>query len=474
MLSNPLIQRYRYSLLRPRQVWIYTTVYIAIIALLLYVNYTAYTYQKKNLEAGFVEYFRLLYYQFLFFQIIILWAWGAYNAGSAIKEELLKNSYDFFRMLPLSAGKKAAGILIGKNLIVLLFSFINFLLIIYFGLAGKVNYQLQLQLILLLIAVAVLLGTTALLFSIRDNPRTKKSSLVILFAILFIIPVFLNVIAVLFVTKDLQSYIVKFYNLQLPVLWLCTAIAVYLSCWSVEGILRKFCRERDPLFTPFGALLFLIGYELIALGIAYPHFIEEPLALPVFWLGTLIPAVVIVLGALKSMDKYIEYSRFIQQRLGAGKNMLAPLLRYSNLKVGLGLFVIWASFSLAAYFAAKGLAGNLHLILVMFSFYLFALFLLELYVVYQPDNSNIGLLLGFIFALQLILPMILGGVWEKDAFFFYSPLGYFFKTIESLERSLINPIPVFSILIFNFLLCVLPLVLIIRQYRRILSARRKM
>ena len=134
IFNNPLIRRYRYSLMRPRQLWIHLTIHVSIIILLLYINYIAYEYQ--GIYENTTKLFLSICYQFLILQLIILWIWGAINSGSAITKEITGNSYDFFRMLPISAGKKTIGILVGKNLIIMLLAIIDFILIIVFGKLG--------------------------------------------------------------------------------------------------------------------------------------------------------------------------------------------------------------------------------------------------------------------------------------------------------------------------------------------------
>jgi hypothetical protein len=47
MFNNPLILRYRYSVMRPRQFWVYITMYILAITLLLLINNLV----KENLFA---------------------------------------------------------------------------------------------------------------------------------------------------------------------------------------------------------------------------------------------------------------------------------------------------------------------------------------------------------------------------------------------------------------------------------------
>ena len=175
MANNPLIQRYRYSILRPKQFWVYVSIYISIILLIVFINYTGYKYQ--TFFESITAFYESLYYQFLTFEVIILFLWSAYNSGSAIKEEILNKSFDFFRMLPLPAYKKALGILIGKNLVVFLFAAINLVLLIYFGLSGKVNINLQGQILLIFLSITILVNTTALLASINPAKKKKSSSI---------------------------------------------------------------------------------------------------------------------------------------------------------------------------------------------------------------------------------------------------------------------------------------------------------
>ncbi len=471
MLNNPLIQRYRYSALRPRQVWIYATIYISIIVLMLFINYTIYQYQ--NVFTNLDKFFRSVYYQLLTFQVIILWAWGFYNSGSAIKDEILEKSYDFFRMLPIPAWQKAIGILVGKNLIVLLLAGINFLLLHFFGLFGKVNVTLQIQILLLLVSITVLANSTALLSSIRAVPKKKSSNaLVLILLLFFIIPALLNTMFALSEIKELQKYRVAFYVIKVPILLLISFIALYFSCWVIKGIIRKFNRELEPLFSRKGAFLFLLGYEFVAIGLFLPHLSEDKAITYFFWLTSLIPAVLILLGSLGNLDIYIEYSRFIQGRSRPGKGMMAPILLYSNLLVGLGLIAIWALFAIGTALAAgANILPNLYSVLVLFSFYMFALLLLELYAIYNSPNSKIGLLLGFIFMLHLFLPLILSAVMENATISLYSPLGYFGNIIATSDRGFVIDT---SIWLINFLLCIIPTRLIWKQYSLILTARQKM
>ena len=82
ILNNPLMKRYRYSLLRPSQLWIYLTVFAAVIVLLLYINYSF--YQTKSDTIDVEKFCRSIYYQLLVIQIVVLWIWAIINSKSAL------------------------------------------------------------------------------------------------------------------------------------------------------------------------------------------------------------------------------------------------------------------------------------------------------------------------------------------------------------------------------------------------------
>ena len=165
MMNNPLIERYRYSQLRPRQLWVFLAVYLVVIGLILLINASIYKYQDAFHD--WTEFFRALYYQFLILQVVILWIWSGYNTGTAIKEELLQKSYDFFRMLPMSAKDKVVGIIVGKNLVPLLLAMVNVVFLFVFGVIGDVNAILREQFLLVLISIGLAVNMAALMVSMH-------------------------------------------------------------------------------------------------------------------------------------------------------------------------------------------------------------------------------------------------------------------------------------------------------------------
>ncbi len=295
IFSNPLIQRYRYSVMRPRQLWIYATIYAIIIFLLLMLNSAAGNTAKD------------IYIQFLLFQALILFIWAVYNSGSAIGEEITNKSYDFFRMLPLTAHQKISGIIIGKNLINGLFAAINFILLLLFGMAGKVRFSLLYQTILVLIAGTLAINLASLLFSLNVKKRNSNSRVAIILLVIITAPFLIGATAALCDEEISESTAVRFYQTRIPVLLFITLIFLYLSGWAYQGILRRFTKEKEPLFSGKGAILFAVGSELILLGLYFAYLTGRgryTMTYLSFWAISLLVILWVAGGASRTFDKY--------------------------------------------------------------------------------------------------------------------------------------------------------------------------
>lgn len=475
MFNNPLIQRYRYSTLRPKQFRIYVTIYISIILLIVFINYSSYKIQA--FDRDITQFHRSLYCQLLIFQILIFLFWGAYNSGSAIRDEILNKSFDFFRMLPLPAHKKALGILIGKNLVVLLFGAINLAMLICFGLWGQISINLQGQVILILISLTILLNLVFLLSSINPAKKGKSSGVILILLVIFLLgPMTISTIIQLSSVRELENYPAYFFQMKIPILLLISFIALYFSCWIFKGILRRFTREQESLFTRKGAMLFLLGYIFIVIGMYYNYVPEMKKELIYsYWLVTLSPVLFIPWGSLRNLDEYIEYSRFIQRQPGSPKTSVFAILKRSNLSLIIFLFAIWAvssiGITLFADSAGMNLLSNLYDVLCLFSCYLFFVLLLELYVVYVPVSSKIGLLLGFIAILYVILPLILSGIFQSETIYLYSPGGFIVSLFVGYDISITIKT---TFWLMNALFCAFPVSLILKRYNYVLTQRQKM
>ena len=461
--------------MRPRQLWVYVTIYVALVGLLVFLNYAA--HKQPGMLRVPVYFFQSVCYQLLIFQVVLLWAVGAYNSGSVIRDEITGKSYDFFRMLPLSAGKKAAGILVGKNLVVLLFGLVNFVLLVIFGRLGQVNASLLQQSFFTLLSVAVLTSSVALLSSIDPSSRKRKGGMVTFVLLFLFLGLFLmRVLAAAWQLTELEIVQVKFYTLTLPPLVLAGLIALYFSLWSIIGILRKFTREDEPLFSRLGAYLFMLGYEFVLLGLFYSRLGGGGMTASwinyCYWLISLVPVLTVPVWSVRGFDRYLEHSGSIRRRLAENKSMMPRMLLYSNLSVALGLFGVWAACAIwTTVMAGLELLPQLYLIWILFSFYLFLVLLLELYVVCTPLSNRMGLLLAFIALVYVTLPLILHGILDSDTLYLYSPAGFLFGMFRDLNGKTAAQAGVWMM---NLLLCIVPAMLIWKRYLHILSTRRQM
>lgn len=470
MLKNPLIQRYRYSLLRPKQFWLYQVLYFGVVGLIILVNALIFYNSPKSGS----QFFKSMYYQILTFQMLILWFWASYNAGSAIRNELHRKTYDFFKLMPVSANRKAIGILVGSNLVTLLFGGYNLLLLIIFGLLGRLNFGLQLSLFLAIVSIAILLNTISLLGSVRTEQRHVQTSAtaLILLGSIFAPAAISGVVALS--ESGLLSSSIRFYSMHIPAPLMIAFTSLYFCCWSLAGVIRKFNFERRPLFTYFSALEFMVGYSFLACGFFWVYLIETRItSLYSLWLITVIPLHLIPFGAAKSYDMYLEGLR-LSEASGSDGTMIWRLFRNSNLFLWVSLFVIWALFSTGMGFrSCDSPRPFVSSILLMFPFVLFFSVLFEIHTLYQPVYAKLKWLLGFVVLIYLLLPFILAGALSNKWLLLYSPAGYMIHLFDQATGGKRMVFPAGG-LVLNFLLCTISLGLICHKYVQILGVRRRM
>jgi hypothetical protein len=478
VLNNPLIRRYHCSLFRRSYLWVYLTIYASVVLLLLFINVSA--RELAGTPAVTEKFFRGLYHQFLMIEVMLLWVWSALNSRSALREEIANKTYDFFRLLPLSALQKAIGILAGKNLLSLLFAAVTLGPMTLFGLLGGVDVSLQVQILLVLFSIALCTNSVALLLSSTSPKRQGKPSTAVLILLsILVVPFFLGPlftsIHTITQSQDAATYSVTFYTVEVPLLLLIVSVALYFGIWSVFGILRKFTFEGAPLFSRSGAVLFLLGYELITLGLFLPHFLEGAVPVYFLWLVVSLLAVVLIpVGSINDCACYLEGCGLRPARSNSSaKDMALPLLRRSNLTLGAVLFAVWV-----AFFVVTGLVSAVPLrqfaadTAVLTSFFVLLLLILELYVLYEPLHGKIGLLLAFVVLLYMFLPLILAVTLDVASLRFYSPFAFLadFATVSRSERAKVWV----SVLAVNMGLCVIPALAIRRRYAQLLALRRAM
>jgi hypothetical protein len=237
-------------------------------------------------------------------------------------------------------------------------------------------------------------------------------------------------------------------------------LALYFGVWNILGILRKFTCEGEPLFSRKAALLYLLGYQIIVLGLFWPHLPDRTHALyPLWLLVSLIPAVMIPLGSLRTFNDYLErWSR---------------LSLHSNLTLMAGLLVSWVVFSAIVALADKmSLAEFAFHAVGIVSFCAVILLLVELHVVYQPVYSRIGVLLGFLAVLYLILPPILAVTMAVPSLHCHGFFGFFFYVFDGSGD--LGTLTKASVLVVNALLGVLLALPLARRYASIRLLRHQM
>jgi MFS family permease len=465
--------------MRPRQFWVYMSIYIATLLLMFLINYSG--YKTSEMYNTLSELFKSVFYQLLVMQIIVLWIWGTFNSGSAISEEVVDKTYDFFRLLPLTPKAKTIGILVGKNLIVLLVAACNFIFLIAAGIAADLNKMLLAQMMLTLVCGAILINSFTLLSSINPKGRRNKSGVAGFIVLAFILgPVTINGVVSLANKSDVEEVMGLFFGFKLPIMILASIIVLYFSCWTIKGILRKFTYEDEPMFTRKGAYIFMLGYEFVVFGLLNPYLswvnpsteLDQKGLNFAFWLASSLPVIAIPLGSIRTIDKYLEFAGLLSRT--GDKLRLARLTLFSNLSLGIGLFAIWAAVSAATtYLAGLPIVAHLVIIGVIFTFYFLLLLLLELYVVVSPSVNKIGVLLIFIIGIYAILPLILAGIFNIVALAPHSPVGYLGYAASTLDcgQDITTHARVAAV---NILLCVIPAILILRRHADVIKARQQM
>jgi len=465
MFANPIIRRYRFSQLRPQQLWVFGSLYVCLALLILFINSSIYRYGEGGYKT-LTELYQGLFVQFAVLEIFLLWLLCPANCSSVVAREIADKSFDFFRMLPLSASAKTFGILMGRNLFCLLTATLNMGLCLLFAFAGEISTGLIQQMAAIVIAMTLALNLLAMLFSVITYKKSKVTSLPVLIVIgLFTFGPVMGALVAAVDNQRLEHAKAFFFTFEMPILYLIAACAVFVAGWAYVGAGRRFTREYESLFSRAGAILFLLSLMAVLYGLFYTFFHGQDArdVTRFFWIFSLIPMGVIPPFAMRSFDNYLEISRTAPRMDG----LFARLVLRSNGVSGLALYVIWLAFAVAAGMTAKAdLLELLWVAMVSLSAYLVLLALLETYVTWQPKNEKIGYLLGFAAVLYIVLPFILAALFDHEYFMLFSPFG----VIQIFESE--YHLPILLMPIFLNLFWLLPLGLLIgKRYNDLVTIR---
>jgi hypothetical protein len=467
MFGNPVIQRYRYSQFRPQQLWIFGTLYLCVLLLMFFINMSI--YRLGEAFSSPEELYSALFIQLSVIQIILLWLLMPMNCSNVVPREIADKSFDFFRMLPLPAGQKAIGILVGRNLFNILVAAFNLCLWLLLGILGDISGRLLLQLIILLVAGTWLLSSVSLLFSILSFKNKKPASVPVLVIIaLFSFGPIVGVVADTVKEENLSAVMVNFFNIQVPILYLISAYVLIGAGWTFMGIRRRFSREYEPLFNRKGALGFMACYLFLVYAL-YHHFWGNPenmmfeFSFYSFYVVTLLPLAVIALLSIRTFEKYIEITRLSKSTDSVRKKLFFS----SNLFDGVLLFSLWGLATTAAGVYANLLDEFWALSILLFTSLLIILCLIEIYAIYVSNNEKIAYLLAFIGGLYFVLPLILAGLFDYDYLALFSPFGL----LASYDKYNDDMIQLAPVLIVNAVILIPLFFLIGSRYSKIAKLR---
>jgi len=470
---NPLIRRYRDSGMKAGQLWIHGVVYAVVVGLMVFI---ASSIAKTPGGAIKVQQAcRIIYYELLVVQVIMLWFWAAYNAGSAIPEEVAHKSYDFFRLLPLSASQKIAGIAVGRNLLPLVLGALTLAVMTLAGLVGGIGLSQQAQVLLVLASVATTFPLVALLSSttVRKTPSSGRNHgvLGLLALVFFAAPVLTGFIhlAEEMGSSKFADLRLTFFGHRLLAMPFVSVLALCLSVWAYTGIRRRFTREREPLFTSRGLVGFYLYFLAILLGFTWHVLPEERVGGLVLTCATGAAAALFPVGRMLRFGDYQELRR-ADGLGGNGTTGWGWLLRRANPVPWLAVFGIWAA--CGWYVLGLSLQDPLHnlaFIGVASTFLLFLCAIFEVSALYSQDNPKLNFLLWFIAIVQVIVPLILAAALEMPSIVGFSPLGYFGIAIHSADRS-VERLPDLSVAIatLNLALTAVACMPIVRRYRSLI------
>ncbi len=484
MFRNPLLQYYRFSQLRPRQIGLYGVVYATLAALILGLNYTAFTLLRpwiKNLPELPFNVYLIVFAQFAGFQVILLWFWASYNAGSALTTEILRKSYLFLKLLPLTPCQKTWGMLLGVNFVPYGLALVNLVPLMIFAVLGYMPAALFGYILLGLAAVAFFLNPLTLLLSINPDVKHRRrfGTLILIIGVLWGLMFGLAWLVGLSSQNaqngqapTLETFMVPFFTLKIPGLLLFASLLSYLGAWLLCGITRKFRDEYAPMFSYPGAVLFGLIGQMLAIGFVWPF-----LPLKAAFYGhiglSLAMFSAMIVGLLPPLQTYFEAARRIQTRPTAFALTLLRFCRHTTLFQGLGLFLIWVIFFV-------GLAPQAHLscadyaypLLNLGGFYLFFLTLAELFVLFRHLHVSLKALLFVIAGAACFLPGMLAQTLNRPSWHLHSVLGYWGSLLGPFIIPGGNASVQGRVLLVNMLFCLLPVILIVQQYGRILRLKK--
>jgi len=456
MKSNPLIERYLFSILRPSRLYTSIILYIGLLMVIFIINLTisiAGHYDNAS------QLCRSIFVQFTVFQAVVFWLWIPNNCFAAIRDEVTEKSYDFFKMLPLSASQKTWGILVGKNAAALAVGAVNFIIMLFVVPLSAISIWFFIQLFVLIITSSLLAASLMLLVSLNSTHKKKtNSNMAVIIPIVFVGPWLFGFIANIFRNNELESATGKFFVFSLPLLTLLSCLTIYFTAWTLKGLSRKFNKENEPLMNGTGALLFFAGAQVVTLGLFW-NTLDSTVGFCGFLTTSASVLFTVPLFSMLKLEHYLEILG--AQSASSNRNQLtASLLKNSNISLDLLLMAVWIGFAAAAAIISVSpfITHLLGTIAMLFLIVLLGSLLKEIYCLFR---FSLFLVL-FVSAVIIVVPMVLGAVFESKTISWFSPLGFFVNMTSGF-------VP--SAALFYGVLCIIPAMFVIQKYKTTINSR---
>lgn len=409
---NPLIERYRRSHMRPTTLRVFVALYAVLLVLMTLVAAPrpGVEYALTHPEA-LRAMARSLYAQ-LWAVEVGLGLWAAVQSASVIPREIERRSFDFFRLLPLSAGRKVVALCVGPNLSVLVLVALDLVLItIAAGVAGvEVAYHFELQaLTLSAMTLAVLLGLLASTLSSAPGASSKARAVRIGVSALlgFMVSLFVVAFAQQLASggerPDLAES-VGFFGMHAPAYVVALVVVAYLAVWAYLGVVRRLRDEDEPLFSRRAGVVFVAVSAVLAYGWVWD---PEP-ARPDPWepwvtfvLLTSFPLLSSSVGARVSVAHYLE------RRGSVGDGVDLALARRSNLVTDALLAgVATLGWLLAAVALGTNLTEAASCVALALVTFAFLALLFETNTLYRAEFAHTSLVTAFVFFAYVLFPAV--------------------------------------------------------------------
>ena len=475
--DNPIFLRYARTQFRSRNLWSSLAIYGAAVLVIALVSLAPCEFTSSySIHEAARRAFRLL----LVLECFILLLWAPYRSGATLRNEIAARSYDFFRMLPLSARDKTLGIVVGRNLLPILLALVTILPLTFAAHVAGLSLVFLAELLAAVVALSALFCLAMLMVSTGLSERRLGigSIDVLLVAPLMAMLWMLGVgfMAVAQIAMHLPNAMqharhnLPFFTIPMPDLLLTALLALVATAWAYCGALRRFTKEREPLYSTGGLIGLMATWLVCVLGFYWPNIQVGTLhPLGIMWCVASLPLFMLPIGAMRDRDDYIEETR-------RTKTSLLRLIVRSNPAILLPTLMLWLAFIAATSCAAP----ELHRVLVytavnVASSWLFLVFLLEIHVLYGGTNDRLSALIGVAALLFLVLPpaiaMLLKDTALASLVSCFSILGFWLHYSDDV---LSTGNCVWPTVYYNLFLCGLALLPILRRYRQILSWRAEM